>query len=349
MRHTFSDIAECCHEFMHADADHYGKAGSVSFQGRDFYSYRTRVARRYVTAEHDILLINSNYENYSVSTSNHLSRLRSAARHVLVFSVPNVEPETEHRHEQNWKHLRSEYNAAVNRFMHATAPWHGQITQIRALARHADRYHEIFGAGFPIQEPAEVSDKAARLVQIHAEQVRRAREREAARAEAARREELKRQRAERLWRWSFGLFGCAPTGLHRSDAAKEADWREGRGNVYLPGPVRLRVRGDMIETSRGARFPVADARAAWPRLERVAELAERHKVEYRPEGVGRRVRLGSYRVDCVGIDGTITAGCHKIAYTEARRCALEIGAARPTLLERIALTLYRRITAKCHK
>lgn len=81
-------------------------------------------------------------------------------------------------------------------------------------------------------------------------------------------------------------------------------------------PVMLRVRGDDMETSKGARVPLADARRTY----RFAMLA-RAKGWHRN---GETHAIGAYQLDAVNENGVV-AGCHRVTWAEIERFATAQG------------------------
>jgi hypothetical protein len=92
------------------------------------------------------------------------------------------------------------------------------------------------------------------------------------------------------------------------NAERIAEWIAGARVAYPQGlPVACRVvGGDTVETSRGARVPLADAL-------RLAGLAK----DCRERGLSlslRGVTVGQYQGTSISRDGTLTVGCHSIPW-----------------------------------
>lgn len=101
--------------------------------------------------------------------------------------------------------------------------------------------------------------------------------------------------------------------------AKVADWRRGRLPATLRHPdVLLRVRGERVETSGGASFPIIDAKRAWPVIRRAHD-------EGKGKVLGERLALGIYAVDRIDAEGNVTAGCHHVKWAEIERLAKQLG------------------------
>lgn len=158
-------------------------------------------------------------------------------------------------------------------------------------------------------------------------------------------EHARNMEAGRAWKATFDAWmsGSAPMPTERNthavlsidedaawqaakDAAavaKRADqiaaWRAG-GHAYqvYDVPTMLRVKtlntGDMyIQTSKGAEFPLAHALRAIPLVLRCVQTQTEWKRN------GHTVHLGSFQIDHVDASGTVTAGCHRVAFTEIAR------------------------------
>lgn len=85
----------------------------------------------------------------------------------------------------------------------------------------------------------------------------------------------------------------------------------------LPCALRLNPDKTEVQTSHGARIPVGDALNLWKFL---------LKIRGREVDVpsGERFPLGPYNLDRIEADGSIIAGCHKIAFEEILGIAKEL-------------------------
>ena len=105
-----------------------------------------------------------------------------------------------------------------------------------------------------------------------------------------------------------------------------AAWYAGTTNAfpqiaqYADGTARLRVVGDTIETSQGASVPLSVAPMLWRVVSKARVTSQAREFT---DGTGPRI--GYYRLDRVGADGSIKAGCHRIAFAELARVAAFLG------------------------
>lgn len=98
-------------------------------------------------------------------------------------------------------------------------------------------------------------------------------------------------------------------------------WRAGE-QAYLPydAPTMLRIKGDEVQTSRGASVPVSHAKRGLKFVRGVMASG----TEYVRNG--HTLHLGHYPIDKVTTDGTLYAGCHVIPWAEIERIAPELDA-----------------------
>lgn len=102
--------------------------------------------------------------------------------------------------------------------------------------------------------------------------------------------------------------------LNARNADAISAWRNGAAN-YLPSglPTMARIVGDTVETSRGARVPLAHA----ARLVRIAErVAARGGNTW---GANDGPMVGHYRVSSIGADFSAVIGCHEFDAAESAR------------------------------
>lgn len=121
----------------------------------------------------------------------------------------------------------------------------------------------------------------------------------------------------------------------RRNARALADWLSGQrvsSSILYTHDALLRIVGDTVETSRGARFPVSHAVRGLALVRAVMARGE----EWRTNG--HTCHLGHYRVDCITADGTVYAGCHVVPWSSIERIAPELDAmaARFSALEEAA-------------
>lgn len=303
----------------------YGKTsnGNFYFDAGTLYSYGShfKVAKFVANAKGETCAVLFNSRTYSMSTSRHQRLARNAVRglNLPAIDVDNCDPRTDVDHLANFKALialRDEYQGKADR---ARSSWRKD-----SLHREAERLDEsaaVYAGLFIKGDPTKL---AAKLAKQDAKAARERKQREAERAA-----ELAKAKAEvapvvehmvALWRERYDEWNAVRS-------------RYGEGNFPNPYsltgqaiheawntlPTMLRVDGDEIETSRGARFPVAHAKLAYRFLAGIVAKGEAW------EAGERSIRLGHFQVDRVEADGTIKAGCHTVPWSEVELCARQLG------------------------
>jgi hypothetical protein len=298
-KHVF-DTGEIPHLWAHRTQDDArNKQGNLYFTGDTIYSYGSHFPiARHVTndaGERAVLLTTA---TYSVTTAGHCSAVRSSIPSGFpVFHVPNVCPGrysgrdlTADDHAGNL----ADYTERIEKHVITSARARSSYTKewnhehAVSLRNEAITYCAFFSLPVPnIPEVPELDSDALTAI----------RKREAKRA-AEKAEQTKRQRAEALARqqelitkWRAGLYsGC----------------------LYDIPPM-LRIVGDEVQTSRGARFPVSHAKRALAFVRKIRESGQAYVRN------GHTIHLGPYAIDRIEPDGTVKAGCHVVSWEEIER------------------------------
>jgi hypothetical protein len=224
---------------------------------------------------------------------------------------------TAEEHAANLAHLVERYGDIVAKASRARTYYQAGLLDDLEKARHAARdYAAAFGLAVPDMCPQFDFDaiehkRAEREAKANAPGAAEKRERD-----RARREEAKERKAAEARRLAV---------LAATD--KLAAWRQG-ANVLLPyaaredqnGGALLRVHNGELQTSQGARVPLADAIKVF----RFVKLCkERGEAWHRN---GRTLPVGAFQVDHVAPNGTFRAGCHLIHWPEIEAAATAAGA-----------------------
>ena len=353
MRHVFP-TSEIAHKWAHqTQADARNARGNLYFRGATLYSYRDSypIAKIFRKRKDTLVLHVSN--TYSNTTSGHCSDARRASSHLASITVPDVEPDNKYRHTpdqhaQNIKflvELAAEHLAKAKRAVQVSSVNWRRNTAQEALT-DAETYSRFFGIRrkVPAFPAAEWDAAAARVERINnpdpVKDAKRFKLREQ-RAKAAGeiqeyREEMARSmkavghyvgyRATHGGRWPkyiASAIGRAPIPFYHDMAVRSA-WRLSFPQAYpdRDGAVMLRVNGEQIETSQGARIPLAAAPMIWALVERCRKAGGR-EFEHGLQKGGYKV--GDYTIDAIGADGTLKAGCHDIPHSELRSMARRLG------------------------
>jgi hypothetical protein len=296
------DTGEVPHLWAHRTQDDArNKQGNLYFTGDTIYSYGSHFPiARHVTndaGERAVLLTTA---TYSVTTSSHCSAVRSSIPSGFpVFHVPNVCPGrysgsnlTADDHAGNL----ADYTERIEKHIITSARARSSYTKewnhehaVR-LRDQAFAYCAFYGLPVPnIPEVPELDSEA--LIDI--------RKREAKRA-AEKAEQTKRERAEAIVRQQELII----------------KWRAGQySGCFYDVPAMLRIDGDEVVTSRGARFPISHAKRALAFIRKVRESGQAYVRN------GHTIHLGPYAFDRIETDGTVKAGCHIVSFEEIERIA----------------------------
>ena len=296
-----------------------GNAGNVSFAGNDYYSYSTCVARFVEHKGKRTVLITSRH--YSSTTSQHVSAARQAV-HGLglpVFTVGDLSPTTSEQHRANLDLIKGRIPFALQQAKQSRLHSEVHIQSAMESAAEYNAYADFFGLrvkrlalddnGYPLGRDEFLAAMQVDIDRLKAQQERNAKA--AAKSLAASRKAQDKRNRERFREWI-------------GDPSAE----------YVDGKTYLRIRDARatgssdsetpeyeIETSRGARFPLAHAVKAWPLIKRCHDEAR----EFTPNG--HTVHLGHFSVDAIDTAGNVRAGCHTILWNEIERIAKQLGLA----------------------
>lgn len=275
--------SEIGHAWIHRSSDNgRGTASNIFFEGDTIYSYgyHFAIAKQY----DDFILFNK--DNYSSTTSKHLSHVRSAISHHTIYEVARPNAEGKKEHLENYDDLISDIESVtkqVAKGRNGTNAQDFRLRQIATLIDTANFYTKQFKLG-KRQIPAfELTDDLKERIK---EQDRK------------KQAKLKRDKAKKIKQWLAGEY---------------------HGSLHTIKTVYVRVRGENIETSHGANFPKEHAPIAW----RVIQRCKDNKSEWQSNG--HTIKLGHYQVQSISAKGMLTAGCHKVGYAQMLPVAKELG------------------------
>lgn len=265
-------------------AQHSGRnsGDTFYFSGDTIYSYGSHFAiAKHFYAE-NITLVNNN--SYSITTAAHISKTINAIRGKYI-EVNEPTANTKQAHRENYKQLLVEINDYQKKFVRARTNKDFCLSLIESLTANANEYSKIFKLGH----------KSIAL-QFSEDEIKKALKKEA--------DKKKQEKAERL----------------KKDKGYLTQWKKGEAVPILlySYPVMLRVKGDDVETSHGAKFPKTHAPLAW----RVVKNCVANKRAWQTNG--KSIHLGHYQVDKIDINGNLKAGCHLVSYAEIERIAKEL-------------------------
>jgi hypothetical protein len=292
-KHVF-DTGEIPHLWAHRTQDEArNRQGNLYFTGDTIHSYGSHfaIARHVETKRGKAILLAT--KTYSVTTSGHVSAVWSAIPAGRdVFHVPDVVGHGSTTHKDNLADYVKRIDVLVVASARARSSWSKESAHNDALALTAEAtlYARFFGVKLP---------KLPNVPALDSDELRAIKAREAIRAHE-KAEQTKRERAEALVRQQELI----------------TKWRAGQYSGCLYDvPAMLRIDGDEVVTSRGARFPVSHAKRA---LAFVREVRKSGQAYVRN---GHTVHLGPYALDRIEPNGTVKAGCHVVSWEEIEHIA----------------------------
>lgn len=232
-------------------------------------------------------------------------------------------PSSKGFHADNMLIMQNEYMELLKKLSRAKANAENYVTDLGLLREKAQAYGKFFrvtfnGKRFPVVTPEviarakDVTQKdAARKAKQTAERNQRNRERAEMNAAAY------IAGTERL-AWETKQYVTVPT-LGKIVAKQAEAWiAGGESRPDNSGITLLRVRGDEVETSRGATFPLAHGLKALPYIRAIVASGEAWHRN------GKTIHLGAYQIDSIE-GGVIVAGCHELPVSEVERLAASLG------------------------
>jgi hypothetical protein len=273
-----------CHVWAQGNEDS-GKNGngSLYFTGDTIYSYGSHFP---IAKMMDNGMVLFTTDTHGVTTSQHCSRVRQAISNRKTFDVPCVEitPDTNHRytkernaksHKENLASYKERINDTVVKASRARSNKEWLENLAIVLVDEHNSYINVFSLrNKPIELP-------------NVGQLRAAADKAAAKA-------------------------AKIAAIENAD--KIAKWLAGE-NVSLPRniAVMLRVRGDMVQTSQNASFPIEHARLAL----KIIKRCKANKEKFVPNG--KTIKLGHFAIDRIDTNGDVKAGCHFVKYAQIVR------------------------------
>jgi len=279
------------HLWAHKSQDFARNPGhNLYFHGDTIYSYGSHfpIARHITRKGQSAVLFTT--KSYSATTAGHKCMVEGACRHLTVFHVADVNG-TEPR--KQFAGYRAEYMALVGKYAKSRQRKPEILADLRRLVEEANTFAAFFALRPRLILPDDLTGMIAECMAIEKREHQR-----------KQREEAKRQReaAERLQKWVDGETDYCPNGYGQ--------------------PIRLRVKGDELQTSHGARVPLAHAVKAFHVIKRLRDKGQAY------ERNGHTIHLGHFALDAVDTQGNVKAGCHEVAWEEIARVATLAGVNR---------------------
>lgn len=342
MKHTFTS-REISHIWAHSsDSFEYGKStGNASFQQDVFYSYATVIGRRIsYKGKRAFVLDRASFSN---STSKVQSRLAQSVsnnfacpafevhvgkmRQTLEFTAPSLKKHYEDCANEIMSELPSRYAfKRAEQFERASQ----ELQNAKNVAEHFGLAHTALDKKLSKREAQKYNAanilkeyRTKRVVSKEKDVAKQLKQR-AERNLAAAQDFINSSNSPTSYRILDGLqeaLNTLPADIRAAyiDKAQKNNsifverWRQGdRLNGFQFPVVMLRVDENEMETSKGARVPLADA-------ERTFRFANslRAKGWHRN---GETHNIGNYQIDAINEFGVV-AGCHRVSWDEIDRFA----------------------------
>lgn len=270
-----------------------GKCGNVFFEGASVYSYGHHFEMARITRG----MVLMNERDYSVTTRKHKSYCRDAATDKTVIEVPSFDD-----HKDNVQWLLTGLEAKLFELSRARVRMEDRLSwyqgDVEAVLEYAGTFKKEIGV--------KLYGQVVRVWQRRNEPFTPALKKRFEVRAAAARVEAKERRIEREKRAEAARL---------DEMAALARWKAGEDvyRSFYNVPVALRVKDNVIQTTRGASVPVIEARKLWRVLRSDATQA-----------IG--MRIGHYTVTRLDPEqNALIVGCHTIPMREIARMAVTLG------------------------
>jgi hypothetical protein len=291
MKKVFSSHNEAAHIWA-SQSQYEGRAGNIFFEDGVIYSYGYHFpVARFAPEFGDVVLFTS--RGYSSSTGKHKTLIRAAIPGGFnVVYCDDPKRSADHNLDK-WRvaveWMRRDFAAKTHKISRGNL-----AVEIFRTCESAEIYCMALKIAAPEWCNESNNEMAAR---DHVYELAKKREAKKAAARAEYERAMGLEAADRMALWLIG------------------------DNVYTGGfhylPTALRIKGDSIQTSRGANIPVADAVKLWPLLVRAKNSGKTLEAGL------HSINLGAYRFN--SFDGAVLiVGCHQIAWPELEKMAIQL-------------------------
>jgi hypothetical protein len=275
MKTKYSSNSELVHIWANnSDPTINKSANSMSCQFDRLFSYSTCIAE---IVGNTVILNTCSYSN---TTSKHQNYASGAVRHLDTIRLPfsGYNHSTLVLGQDSFNRVAEVCLKDVGHYLvkASRSRKHADLYKAEALSivENLNKYANLLNLAFSAPDLSEHQAAALRADKVRKEQ------------DKIRKAEKIKQQAEDLVRWQAG-----------------EDVR-----TYFERTA-LRIKGDQVQTSRGANIPVADAIKLWPLLLRVKNSGKTLEAGL------HSINLGPYRFN--SFDGqTLIVGCHSIAWDQ---------------------------------
>lgn len=286
MKKVFSSIKEAVHIYAN-DPYREGRASSVTFKDGVLFSYNTAISHHVINEKGESAFI-VNRQSYSNTTSKQQGQLAYALNHQKTIPLRFISYDTQSLNANDLSKMRliELYEKEAQRLLIKASKARLKGDDYRAAAYHTlnelKAYFDFFGIDYDIGDIA-----MHEAIAIENDKIAK---------------ELEKKRtAERI--------------AYQKEALEK--WRNGENvNNYFE-ITALRLNGENVETTKGAKVPIEHAIKLWPLINRLHEKGETYHAN------GHSIHLGHYTVNSFEKD-ILTVGCHKIPFSELSAIAEQL-------------------------
>jgi hypothetical protein len=333
MKTVFSNSREVAHVWA-SRSQSYGRASNMYFENGVIYSYgRHYPLGLFMENKKGELAVLINAAGYSVTTSKHIAQARGAVSHFKRYEVESTDLMqsivSAFTLRINYAEAVKACNAAivrrVERLGRALAndtkkrkgatleKWQGEAA---AYCGNLASIIEFLGGKCDAAARKAMASLGGSPEQLkeQAEKIKAAEARKKAKAQ----KELEKKNAV-LIEYALKEF---LSGGDRFQTPDKNNHSALHTLQYLTNKIYMRVIEDngekVVETSKGARFPLAHGLRALPTIRAIVASGETWQRN------GKTIHLGHYQIDKIG-EGVIVAGCHMLPISEVERLAASLG------------------------
>ncbi len=291
MKTKYSSNRELCHVWA-SQSQEYGSSSNLSFESKKLLSYNWHTIGMFINES--TVLIRSYC--YSSSTAKHMSHMhRAIGSHINTIAVKflpdqrysNYNNSIDHEANKNWfVESINECNEKFDRARTAKESYYYQ--QIR-LIENMTRYCDLFT--LPIPEYIQINENHAHE-EIAIQTAKRAAKELKQKLFFDNLKEEAKPLIEKLTNDWLTL-------------QTDSTGKSYNGYYFSIEETLLRLKGETIETSKGAKVPVKEGKILYNLIQSGKDI--------------KGFRIGNYTV--IGINGTLKIGCHEIQRTEIQRFA----------------------------
>ena len=288
MKTKYSSNSELTHVWANDpdfESSPYKSANSMSCEYGKLYSYSTCIGQ---IISHDTVIYNT--ASYSITTSKHQGFMRSATSHYqnrIYLDIPKMNLNSLKLGQGDFENLILSHNEtkAGDLLLKASrSRKYSDLYNREALSifNNIEKYASLFNLKYETPDLDHLKESALK-------------------ADKEAKERDKIRKAERI----------------KEQAKALEDWRAGFDVRNYFEITALRIKGDEIQTTRGARIPLDHAIKFWNLIKAWHEKGVAYVKDH------HSIHLGNYVVNSFKND-VLTVGCHSIPYSEIENIAHQL-------------------------